>query len=73
MPLYEYQCMHCSTQFEIRCSSNDESAVTCPKCHGEGQRMFSPVSVIFKGSGFYTTDNRKNGSTHEGPTDTVCS
>ena len=62
MPLYEYQCMRCSTEFEVKRSLDDESAITCPKCQGKGQRMFSPVPIIFKGPGFYTTDNRKDGS-----------
>jgi len=69
MPLYEYQCMSCSSQFQIRRGFHDESAVTCPKCQGKARRMPSPVSVIFKGPGFYTTDNRKGGSTPEEPRD----
>jgi len=63
MPLYEYQCMRCSTEFEVKRSLDDESAVTCPRCHAQGRRIFSPVPIIFKGPGFYTTDNRKDGST----------
>ena len=65
MPLYEYQCLNCSTRFEVRRGFHDESAVPCPKCQGEVQRIFSPVPAIFKGPGFYTTDNRKNSSTPE--------
>ena len=59
MPFYEYQCLHCSNQFELKRSFCIESEVTCPQCQGEVQRMFSPVAVIYKGSGFYTTDNPK--------------
>lgn len=73
MPVYEYQCMYCDTQFEVRRSFGDEPAVTCPRCQARARRIFSPVAVIFKGQGFYTTDNRKNGSPPEEPGDASCS
>lgn len=60
MPIYEYLCNKCSLQFEVSQGLGEYSLVSCPKCHGEGQRLFSPVPVIFKGTGFYTTDNRNN-------------
>ena len=60
MPIYEYQCEDCSCRFELRKSFNDKSAVTCPQCGGNARRVFSPVPIIFKGSGFYSTDNRGN-------------
>jgi len=69
MPVYEYLCMHCSTQFEVRRSFGDESVVACPRCQARARRIFSPVPAIFKGQGFYTTDNRKNGSKPEEPGD----
>ncbi len=56
MPIYEYQCKDCSRRFELRKSFNDKSAVTCPQCGGKARRIFSPVPIIFKGSGFYVTD-----------------
>jgi putative FmdB family regulatory protein len=62
MPLYEYHCLSCSAKFELRQGFDERSAITCPKCQGKVQRMFSPVPIIFKGPGFYTTDNRKDGS-----------
>ena len=71
MPLYEYKCLCCSTQFEIKHSFDDKPVVTCPKCQGAVQRVFSPVPVIFKGTGFYTTDNRN--SAPEEPSETLCS
>jgi len=49
-------------KFELKQSFSDESMVACPKCQNCAQRLFSPVPVIFKGSGFYVTDNRKGGS-----------
>ena len=63
MPIYEYQCENCSFLFELKQSFNDNSIVDCPRCQGKANRIFSPVPILFKGSGFYTTDNRKhNGS-----------
>ena len=60
MPIYEYECSGCSHRFELRKSFNDDTLVSCPQCGCETQRIFSPVPVIFKGSGFYSTDNRDN-------------
>ena len=60
MPVYQYLCPKCNLKFELKQSFLDESIVTCPKCQNGAQRLFSPVPVIFKGSGFYTTDNRKS-------------
>jgi len=61
LPVYEYQCTCCPSRFEIKRSfSDDNSPVFCPQCGGSAERVFSPVPIIFKGSGFYTTDNRGN-------------
>ncbi len=68
MPIYQYHCAKCNSKFELKQSFNDESIVVCPKCQNEAQRLFSPVPVIFKGSGFYTTDNRKTVSDDTGQT-----
>ncbi|MFC1998941.1 FmdB family zinc ribbon protein [Chloroflexota bacterium] len=62
MPIYEYECVDCSEKFEVRRGFNDEVAANCPVCQGEGKRMFSPVTVIYKGSGFYTTDYGRGNS-----------
>ena len=59
MPVYEYKCSDCSTQFELRRSFGDESELPCPECKGKVRRVFSAVPIIFRGSGFYTTDSRK--------------
>jgi putative FmdB family regulatory protein len=58
MPTYDYKCPACDEVFEIKRSLSDETPVTCPICHGETRRVFTPVGVHFKGSGFYNTDNR---------------
>jgi putative FmdB family regulatory protein len=60
MPIYQYHCAKCNSKFELKQSFSDESIVACPKCQNGAQRCFSPVPVIFKGSGFYVTDNRKS-------------
>ncbi|MFH1382528.1 MAG: FmdB family zinc ribbon protein [Chloroflexota bacterium] len=59
MPIYEYECQACSCRFEVRQSFGDDSEAICPRCKGKARRTFSPVPVIFKGSGFYSTDHRK--------------
>lgn len=58
MPVYEYECLNCAERFEVRRGFDDSSSVSCPRCKCEARRIFSPVPIIFKGSGFYVTDNR---------------
>jgi putative FmdB family regulatory protein len=61
MPVYEYQCEKCCHQFELKQSFKDDPIVTCPQCGSKAKRVFSSVPIIFKGSGFYTTDSRQTG------------
>ncbi len=56
MPRYDYQCTSCDQQFELVQSFKEAGSGTCPECSGEGRRVFHAVPVIYKGSGFYTTD-----------------
>jgi putative FmdB family regulatory protein len=63
MPLYEYQCQACGVRFERRQHMGDEPVKICPECGGEVHRLIQPIGVIFKGSGFYVTDNRAKSST----------
>jgi putative FmdB family regulatory protein len=58
MPTYQYVCSKCNTNFELKQSFNDESVANCPKCKSESRRLFVPVPIIFKGSGFYVTDSK---------------
>jgi putative FmdB family regulatory protein len=59
MPIYEYECKKCACRFELtRRFSEDEGSPCCPRCRGKGRRIFSPSAILFKGSGFYVTDNR---------------
>ena len=61
MPLYEYECDKCSLRFELKRRFSDNSEVNCPCCRGEVRLVFSPVPIIFKGPGFYVTDNMTEG------------
>ena len=63
MPLYEYQCQECGVRFERRQHFSDEPVKTCPDCEGPVVRLIHPAGIIFKGSGFYVTDNRAKSST----------
>ena len=56
MPRYDYQCQSCGNEFELRQSFSEAGSGTCRECSGEGRRVFHAVPVIYKGSGFYTTD-----------------
>lgn len=59
MPIYEYECTSCNVRFERQQSVHDAPVKDCPECAGTTRRVFHPVGIIFKGSGFYVTDNRK--------------
>ena len=58
MPIYQYVCSKCNAKFELRQGFNDDSVANCPKCKCEARRLFVPVTIIFKGSGFYVTDSK---------------
>ncbi len=60
MPIYEYECTRCSSRFELKQSFSENAPVSCPRCGGGTRRIFSAVPIIFKGSGFYSTDSRNN-------------
>ncbi|MBN1121923.1 MAG: hypothetical protein JXJ17_12650 [Anaerolineae bacterium] len=61
MPIYAYECNECGVRFERKQSFSDDPITICPECEGEVHRLISPVGVIFKGSGFYVTDNKSKG------------
>jgi putative FmdB family regulatory protein len=62
MPIYEYQCEKCGVRFERLQHMSAEPVSSCPECGGPVHRVITPVGVIFKGSGFYVTDNRASSS-----------
>ncbi|MHC1578441.1 MAG: FmdB family zinc ribbon protein [Dehalococcoidia bacterium] len=59
MPIYQYHCLNCNLQFELKQSFDDKPVADCPRCHGIARRIFSPVPIIFNGPGFYVTDSRE--------------
>jgi putative FmdB family regulatory protein len=66
MPTYEYACDKCGHHFEKLQSILDEPLKRCPKCRSRIRRvMHGGAALVFKGSGFYTTDNRKGGSSRK--------
>ena len=58
MPTYEYVCKDCGHRVEVVQSLSDEPLKTCGVCGGELRKVFHPAGVLFKGSGFYSTDVR---------------
>lgn len=59
MPIYTYRCESCGVQFDRRQKFSDEPLKICPECQTETLRkVYLPVGIVFKGSGFYSTDNR---------------
>jgi putative FmdB family regulatory protein len=65
LPLYEYKCPHCGHQFEVTHAVNAE-APKCERCGRKVRRVFSPVGIIFKGSGWHITDYRKTPAPADG-------
>lgn len=61
MPTYDYICQACSHEFEAFHSMTDSPLSECPQCKGAVKRKFgSGGGIIFKGSGYYVTDNKKS-------------
>ena len=58
MPTYEYACRDCGEHIEVVQSFRDEPLSVCPACGGALRKVFSPVGVVLKGSGFYRNDSR---------------
>jgi putative FmdB family regulatory protein len=60
VPTYEYACTSCGEQLEAVQRFSDDPLTVCPACGGALRKVFSPVGIVFKGSGFYRTDSRKS-------------
>lgn len=58
MPKYQYRCRDCGAELEVQQKFTDDALTVCPECEGDLRKVFSAVGVVFKGSGFYATDNR---------------
>ena len=65
MPIYEYECNLCQFRFERKQGFDAKPVAMCPECQGEARRLLNATPVIFKGSGFYVTDNRKGRAREE--------
>ena len=68
MPIYEYRCENGHT-FEVMQSMSDDPVRDCQFCGEPVERVFHPVAVHFKGSGFYTTDYAKKGAASKAASD----
>ena len=60
MPTYQYTCTDCGEPIEAVQKFTDEPLTVCAACGGRLRKVFSPVGIVFKGSGFYRTDSRKS-------------
>jgi putative FmdB family regulatory protein len=70
MAIYVYKCKKCGKTFESFQRADKDNSVRCVYCNSEAQRIFSPVGIILKGSGFYSTDYRSNNK-RSGKNDTL--
>jgi putative FmdB family regulatory protein len=61
MPIYSYRCENCGVQFDRYQKFSEKQLTKCPECGEKALRkLFQPVGIVFKGSGFYVTDNRSS-------------
>jgi putative FmdB family regulatory protein len=58
VPTYQYACTDCAERSEVVQKFTDEPLLVCSTCGGRLRKVFSPVGIVFKGSGFYRTDSR---------------
>ena len=74
MPTYVYACKSCGHRFEQYQSFSEDSLTTCPECAQEALRkVFDSVGIVFKGSGFYSTDSATSGASTPSGTSTASS
>lgn len=59
MPTYEYACTACGERTEAKQGFDDPPLDTCLVCGGKLRKLYSPVGIVFRGTGFYSTDGRK--------------
>jgi putative FmdB family regulatory protein len=62
MPTYEYRCKDCGEHLEVVQSFRDDALTDCPRCSGALKKVFQPIGIAFKGTGFYKTDSRSGSS-----------
>ena len=63
VPTYAYRCTNCAHEFEIFQKFSEDPLTDCPECGAPIRRIFQPVGIVFKGSGWYVTDSRKGSET----------
>jgi putative FmdB family regulatory protein len=63
VPTYQYACTDCGDRSEVVQRFTDDPLTVCSACGGKLRKVFSPVGIVFKGSGFYRTDSRKGATT----------
>ena len=68
MPIYVYACTNCGERTEARQSFDDPPLEVCPHCNGKLRKMYSPVGIVFKGSGFYSTDAKRSSTSTKSST-----
>ncbi|HUA40052.1 MAG TPA: FmdB family zinc ribbon protein [Streptosporangiaceae bacterium] len=73
MPTYQYACTECGDRSEVVQRFTDDPLTVCSACGGKLRKIFSPVGIVFKGSGFYRTDSRNGSSTVPASKDTAAS
>ena len=61
MPTYQYRCTECTNELEAVQKFTDDPLTDCPECTGNLRKVYGAVGVVFKGAGFYATDNRSKG------------
>jgi putative FmdB family regulatory protein len=66
VPTYQYACTACDERLEVVQKFTDDSLTTCEVCGGSLRKVYSPVGIVFKGSGFYRTDSRAEKKTANG-------
>ncbi len=66
MPTYQYACRACGHSFDAVQSFSDDTLTECPECGGTLRKVFSPVGIVFRGSGFYRTDSRSGAGRNAG-------
>jgi len=69
VPTYQYTCTDCGEPVEAVQKFSDDPLTVCPACSGRLRKVFSPVGIVFKGSGFYRTDSRSSNGSLNGATD----